>query len=288
MLLADTNDKIDLVTSAAVTVDVVATFEDQSSTTTMLAGVGGKKVTAISTATTTDIVSSPAANVIRKVKYVTIRNRASATPVDVTVRFNDNATIYEMHKVTLQAGDCLQYAEGLGFYVIAASSSPQVRTSKLGSDQSNSTTTPTELTGMSLTTGVGTFAFQYSILYQAAATTTGVRFSVNHTGTVTALVANVSFVSSDTTATATQLAGASQAVTASTGGLLEAFSARAKSTAGWGTTVSVDAANSDMLTIIDGLMIVTADGDIELWHGSEVAAASTVKAGTSLVLIRTG
>ena len=32
--------------------------------------------------------------------------------------------------------------------------------------------------------------------------------------------------------------------------------------------------------------VLTTAGDIELWHGSEVAAASTVKAGTSLILTK--
>jgi hypothetical protein len=65
-----------------------------------------------------------------------------------------------------------------------------------------------------------------------------------------------------------------------------AFSARAKSTAGWGTTISNDAANADMLIIIEGTMEVTASGNIELWHGSELAAASTVKAGSNLVITK--
>jgi sorbitol-specific phosphotransferase system component IIBC len=65
------------------------------------------------------------------------------------------------------------------------------------------------------------------------------------------------------------------------------FSARAKSTTGWGTTTDVDTANADLLVKITGMMIVTVAGNIELWHGSEVAAASTVKAGSSLILTKT-
>jgi hypothetical protein len=42
-----------------------------------------------------------------------------------------------------------------------------------------------------------------------------------------------------------------------------------------------------MLAVIEGYIIVTAAGDLELWHASEVAAASTVKAGSSLILQRT-
>ena len=72
------------------------------------------------------------------------------------------------------------------------------------------------------------------------------------------------------------------------GGILYAFAARAKSTLGWGTTLSVDTLAADMMEIIEGTFVVTVAGNIALWHGSEVAAASTVMAGSSLSVIKTG
>jgi hypothetical protein len=72
----------------------------------------------------------------------------------------------------------------------------------------------------------------------------------------------------------------------STGAVVGAFAARAKSTTGWGTTLSVDAANADMLMIIEGLVVVTGSGDLQLYHGSEVAAATTVKAGSSVIITK--
>jgi hypothetical protein len=55
----------------------------------------------------------------------------------------------------------------------------------LSSDASaNSTTTLAGITGLDVTVGAGTYYFKYIIRYQAAATTTGVKFSVTHTGTV--------------------------------------------------------------------------------------------------------
>jgi uncharacterized Zn-binding protein involved in type VI secretion len=41
-----------------------------------------------------------------------------------------------------------------------------------------------------------------------------------------------------------------------------------------------------MLSIVEGMMIVTVSGTLQLLHGSEVAASSQVMAGSSLVLIR--
>jgi len=281
IILSATTDKLQAVTSSAATVDVHVSWADLSSGSV----TPGRTNTAISSATTTDILAAPGASTQRNAKNINIRNRDASTSCDVTVRFNQNGTTFDLHKATLTAGSTLEYVEGVGWFVVEVPLSSVSRRMVLGSDQSNSTTTPTEVTGISLTTGIGTFKFQYLVRYQAAATTTGVRYSVNHTGTVAFFLANLLWV--DASATAATAAPDQDAVL-STGSVYGSFAARAKSTAGWGTTLSVDSANADMLIIIDGLMQVTADGDIELWHGSEVAAASTTKSGTSLVIEKTG
>jgi hypothetical protein len=158
------------------------------------------------------------------------------------------------------------------------------RVARLSADQSNSTVTPTKVTGLDVTTGTGTFAFKYYIYYQAAAATTGVRFDVNHSGTVAPFLWNQYWV--DVSATAAT-AAADQDEVLATGAVVGAFASRAKGTAGRGTTLSVDTLNADMLMVIEGLFICTVSGDLQLYHGSEVAAASTVKAGSSLILTRT-
>lgn len=280
ILLTDTNDKVQLVTSAAATVDVYVAYVDHASGTV----TPGKQATAITTATTTDVLAAPGASTQRNLKFMTARNKHATVSCDVTVVLDDNGTDYELHKETLRPGECLEYVEGVGFFVLQ-SETALLRVQKLGSDQSNSTTTPTEVTGLSMTTGLGAFHFRYVLLTQSAATTTGQRFSVNHTGTVTSFV--YWWYGVDTTATAATAAMDQDAVGAA-GQVFSAFAARAKSTAGAGTTISVDTANADMQVMIEGLAIVTVDGDLELWHGSEVAAASTVKAGSSLILTRTG
>lgn len=157
-------------------------------------------------------------------------------------------------------------------------------TKALTSDaSSNSTTTTAKITGLDLATGVGTFIFEYFIRYQAGATTTGVKFDVNHTGTVTHFQWWQSWA--DVSATAAT-AAPDQDQILSTGGVQGLFASRAKGTAGRGTTLSVDTANADMMMLIQGFMIVTVSGNLELYHASEVAAASTVKAGTILRLTR--
>lgn len=280
--LVATTDKLQITTSAAVTVDAHASYLDYVTGETTTAP--GRQNTAITTATTTDIVASPAASTTRNVKTLHIRNKHASASVVVTVIYDQNGTDFELYKATLLAGEAIEYVEGVGFFPML-SDVALVRTVALSGDQSNSTTTPTEVAGLSLTTGMGAFTFIYPIIYQATVVTTGIKLSVNHTGTVTSFGAyrmfgGTSGLNSDAAPDQNQVLAAAA--------VMNAFAARTKSTAGWGTTISVDTADSDMYEWIIGSMKVTVDGDIELWHGSEVAAQTTVKAGSSLILLRTG
>lgn len=118
LMLALTTDKLDLITGTAADVDVHASFVDHNTSTDAVAS--DKKNTAITTATTTDIVNAPGSNVVRNIKFINIRNKDSADSTAVTVRFNANGTAYELHKVTLAPGDVLQFIENVGWFVIEA------------------------------------------------------------------------------------------------------------------------------------------------------------------------
>lgn len=149
----------------------------------------------------------------------------------------------------------------------------------------NSTVTAAKITGLDHVVGPGIYAFEYWLRYQAAALTTGIKVSVNHTGTVTSFMANTRHINSAATITGAP----SQIANASTAQPWQGASARAKSAAaGMGPTLSVDTINADMMMIVEGMMVVTVSGNIELWHASEVAAASTIKAGSMLRLTKTG
>jgi hypothetical protein len=103
---------------------------------------------------------------------------------------------------------------------------------------------------------------------------------VNHDGTST-LMATLRWGTTGTTATSN---APTQNVTG--GEIMEHQSTRTKSTTApnLGPSLSVDAANSDMMCMIDVYLNVTASGNFELWHGSEVAAQSTVMAGTAFII----
>jgi hypothetical protein len=114
IILSLTTDKISLITSSTANIDVVAAYIDRNQSTGVV-GLADRQLTTISTATTTDIVAVPGATTTRNVKRMTIRNRHATASNDVTVQINANGTLYELHKVTLLAGECLQYIEDFGF-----------------------------------------------------------------------------------------------------------------------------------------------------------------------------
>lgn len=156
-----------------------------------------------------------------------------------------------------------------------------VQKKRLSSTVNSTSVTPAKVTGLDLTTGVGTFIFEYFIRWQAATATTGIKFDVNHSGTVTSFVWNQRYV--DTSATAATAVPDQDAVGAAAQ-VMGAFASRAKGTAGRGVLLSADTAASDMLTIIEGLAVVTVTGDLQLYHGAEVAAAGNVSVMQDSVL----
>lgn len=123
LLLANTTDKIQVITGQAVTVDVVTSFMDASNADppVVKGSTSGRLNTAITTAATTDIVAAPAASTLRNVKTVHIRNKHASSSVDITVQYNQNGTLFEIHKVTLKAGEALEYIEGIGWYTLSPS-----------------------------------------------------------------------------------------------------------------------------------------------------------------------
>jgi hypothetical protein len=291
LLLTSTSDKIQVISGQAVPVDIHASYIDYDGSVVTAGRLNSKP----STAVTTDAVPSPGSGVARNVKRLSVQNIHASSSVDITIQHTDGANVIQLEKVTLLAGEKIADV-GKGFEVYDANGliKTPVQTiagslivAALGADQSNSTTTPTEVTGLSLPCGVGTWVFEYFLRLQSAAATTGHKLSVNHTGTVTSFMALLQWpTASDASGTA--LNAVDQDVVTANAGLMGMFAARAKSTAGWGTTLSVDTLAADVMYTIQGLVVVTVAGDIELWHGSEVAAASTVKAGSSLRLTKTG
>src|SRR5215813_4890069 len=113
ILLASTSDQIQIITSAAATIDVHATWVDTLGT----AITPGRTNTAISTAATTTAVASPAASTQRNVKTLHVRNRHATLACDITVQHTDGSTIVRLNKTTLSPGTMLEMTDQGGFMV---------------------------------------------------------------------------------------------------------------------------------------------------------------------------
>lgn len=257
MILTST-DSIEIVTSAAQALDVVADWADLNGTTV----TPGMTPSAISTATTTTVVAAPSAGQYRKLMSLTARNKGSATN-DVTVRTNRSATTYERHKVTLQPGDVLQWERHLGFYVPTA---PKIDAKlRVTADVVNATVSLADVTGLTQPVKSGKhYAFEAHLYHVTNATTTGAQFAINGPTMTAMRVSTISTVTGS--ATAAVLSAPVADITARD------------------TVISVQTtgAANVVLTILSGWINPSADGTFAVRCASEVAVASglTVKQGS--------
>lgn len=256
ILLTATTDLISVITDAAVTVDAVASYMDISNAVppVVQGDTSNRQLTAITTATTTTIVSAPGSNDIRNVKGFTIRNKHASTSVGVTVQFNANGTLYEIHKATLAAGDCLEFVEGVGFFQITAAS----KLSKMlyvTADVTNATTSFADITDLTCPIYSGRkYTFFCQLVHKTNATTTGAQFGIN-AGSPTYMRVTQDAVYTPAATASAIAAGVASAV--DTAGAVE--------TTGPGTTESI--------ATVSGFVIPAADVTFAVRLKSEVAVA---------------
>lgn len=148
-----------------------------------------------------------------------------------------------------------------------------------------------DITGTGLTTvmtitgvGVGRYHFKCQLIYQATATTTGMQVAVNHTGTTTQFIAEKRVT---TTGASAATNAATTAATSAGGNLYEGQGTRTKNAIIGAVSISVDAANSDMLVTIEGFFVVSVSGSLEIKLAAELAGI-TVRAmqGSHLELMK--
>lgn len=178
LLLTSTSDIVRVVTGAAVsTLTVHASYVDNASgTITPL-----RTNTAISTATTTTIVASPAAGVQRNVKTIQITNN-SATTLFVEVQHTDGTTVAELIGVTLKGGENLilddtgvwhhHDANGGEF---TAMSTPPLLFNNSSASVSAAFATDTLVAGSSilLPSGITVAGIQYEVIFDIVKTAAG-------------------------------------------------------------------------------------------------------------------
>lgn len=118
---ASTPDLLKFITSAAGNIDAVANYIGANRT-TLAANLADRAAANIASAATTTLLTGPAASDFYGVQFATWRNKHASIVNDVTVVHRDGAGAvdYELHKDTLQPGECLQYHMGVGFVKLAA------------------------------------------------------------------------------------------------------------------------------------------------------------------------
>lgn len=112
LLLTSTNDRLQIITGAAVPVTVHTSWVDTSAGTI----VPGRTNTTITTATTTSVAGYPAAATQRNIKTIHLRNTHATLPCDITVQHTDGAIISQLYKTTINAGGAMQYTDQAGFW----------------------------------------------------------------------------------------------------------------------------------------------------------------------------
>lgn len=146
MILDTTTRTIEVVLSGAVTTNqlpIVATYGDStSSDTTMLAAP-----ILTNSATAVTAIAAPAASTQRRVIGMSIYNADTASAT-ITVRYNDNGTIYPIIKIAVPVGYTLQYTLDGGWSLISAAGSLQT-----GVAGPTGATGPTGTTGAAGATG---------------------------------------------------------------------------------------------------------------------------------------
>lgn len=163
--------------------------------------------------------------------------------------------------------------------------SPLVVTRRLGTQHLTANATGTKVTDLDLPLPVGTYTFTYACIVQSAATGVGVFLGVNFTGTGTPYM---HFRFADATTSLAAEVHIMDNVGVTGFGFISGMAQNAESTTApnMGTTVGVAAANANILCFVEGILVVTGAGTLELWHGSEAAGNTSVEVGSTLVAIR--
>lgn len=111
LILASTSESLEIITSAAGSVDYVAGYADHTTSGATAGSAAGN----ISTATTTTAIAAPASSTQRQIREVTLRNAGTAAN-HVTVQLKPSGTALTIVKAALQPGETLAYSAGQGWY----------------------------------------------------------------------------------------------------------------------------------------------------------------------------
>lgn len=271
LLLTSTSDVLRVVTSAAGEVDVHASWVDNAAGTI----TPGRTNTDITTATTTPVVGSPAAATQRTVNFLSVANEHATNANNITVAHYDGTYEARLLKVTLAAGESLQFRQDSGFQVLTSAGAIKTSLNQgqntitsgmsavvLGADVINNNATLNTIasvTGLSFPVTAGSkYWFKFTIIYTAQATSTGSRWSIS--GPTTTLLAYTSEYALTATTETVNYATAYDTPSASN---------------------ATSVATAGNIATIEGIIVPSANGAVIARFASEIAnSAITAKAGS--------
>jgi hypothetical protein len=129
LLLTSTTSKIQVTTGSAASVDVHASLVDYA---TGVTTPSTQNTANIATATTADVVNSPAASTQRNVKRLNIRNKHASNSTTIVVTHTDGTTAVELFKATLAPGEQMHFIDGEGVTVFDATGAQKVVATSTG------------------------------------------------------------------------------------------------------------------------------------------------------------
>jgi hypothetical protein len=119
LILATTTDSLEIITSATCDIDYYTSYMDCTQASPPVVSQPERTSGNITTATTTaNVIAAPGGTLRRNVKLVIIRNAHATNAVDVTVQVDVSGTKREMIKVSLLAGETLEYTEATGWFKV--------------------------------------------------------------------------------------------------------------------------------------------------------------------------
>jgi hypothetical protein len=152
--LSATTQKLQAVLAAAVAANQpVATVNYSDHTTS--AYTGGTQRTALNSTTAVDICDAPGADTVRDIDFLSVYNKDTSA-VTITIMVDVSSTDYEQVKVTLSAGDTLQYVHGMGWRVTNTAGEVKMGLSSAAlytKTSGTATASQTSITGLSYTVG---------------------------------------------------------------------------------------------------------------------------------------
>lgn len=152
----------------------------------------------------------------------------------------------------------------------------------LDATQQNDTTTPASITEFEQVLEPGSYKLKGLVPYQAAATGTGMQMFLNCDGGTVSLL---SFIWWQVTTGTAAASGVGDGATTSTAQLLEGKAQRVNNTPS-GATQGVDTANENVLAVLEGLLLVTAQTTLKVMFNSSAASAVTLQIGSHLVITK--